>query len=150
LLHKFRADSLPTSLLDISILLDHDPRRYPSRSRGHHGTVTSPKPRISSIFGENAASRGCVLLLQDLLQSYSRGAGRIVEDMCYERRQAGTHEEPGTLTQGAPVFPSSSRLGIPNSRVAGALARSNRQAERGSDPNYRGIWSGASVCLDFY
>ena len=41
----------------------------------------------------------CVcLLLQDLLQS-------------------GTREEPGTLTQGAPVFPGSSRLGIePNSR----------------------------------
>ena len=34
-----------------------------------------------------------------------------MEDMCYERR-AETHEEPGTLTQGAPVFPGSSRLGI--------------------------------------
>jgi len=45
--------------------------------------------------------------------------------MCYERRQAeacvdesahhvlaGTREEPCTLTQGAPVFPGSSRLGI--------------------------------------
>ena len=47
--------------------------------------------------------------------------------MCYDRRRAeacvdesarhalanaGTREEPGTLTQGAPVFPSSSRLGI--------------------------------------
>ena len=29
----------------------------------------------------------CVLLLQDLLQSCSRGV-RIVEDMCYERRRA--------------------------------------------------------------
>ena len=37
----------------------------------------------------------CVLLLQDLLQSCARG---------------GTREEPGTLTQGAPVFPGSSRL----------------------------------------
>ena len=26
----------------------------------------------------------CVLLLQDLLQSCSRGGGRRVEDMCYE------------------------------------------------------------------
>jgi hypothetical protein len=26
-----------------------------------------------------------------------------VEDMCYERRRAGTREEPGTLIQGAPV-----------------------------------------------
>jgi len=42
----------------------------------------------------------CVcLLLQDLLQSCSRGGD-------------GTREEPGTFTQGAPVFPGSSRLGI--------------------------------------
>jgi hypothetical protein len=38
--------------------------------------------------------------------------------MCYERRRAeacvdsGTLEEPGNLTQGAPVLPGSSRLGI--------------------------------------
>ena len=62
----------------------------------------------------------CVLLLQDLLQSCSRGGRRRVEDMCYERRRAeacvdesahhalaGTREEPGTLTQGSPVFPGS-------------------------------------------
>ena len=30
----------------------------------------------------------CALLLQDLLQSCSRGGGRIVEDMCYEIRRA--------------------------------------------------------------
>jgi hypothetical protein len=30
----------------------------------------------------------CVLLLQDLLQSCSRGGGRRVEDMCYERLRA--------------------------------------------------------------
>ena len=30
----------------------------------------------------------CVLLLQDLLQSCSRGGGRRVEDMFYERRRA--------------------------------------------------------------
>ena len=30
----------------------------------------------------------CVLLLQDLLQSCSRGGGRRVEDMCYESRRA--------------------------------------------------------------
>ena len=42
-----------------------------------------------------------------------------MDDMCYDRRRAeacvdesGTREEPGTLTQGAPVFPGSSRLGI--------------------------------------
>ena len=67
----------------------------------------------------------CFLLLQDLLQSCSRGGRRRVEDMCYERRRAeacvdesahhalvGTREEPGTLSQRAPVFPGSSRLGI--------------------------------------
>ncbi len=30
----------------------------------------------------------CVLLLQDLSQRCSRGGGRRVEDMCYERRRA--------------------------------------------------------------
>jgi hypothetical protein len=30
----------------------------------------------------------CVLLLQDLLQSCSRGGRRRVEDMCHERRRA--------------------------------------------------------------
>ena len=30
----------------------------------------------------------CVLLLQDLVQSCSRGGGRMVEDMCCERRRA--------------------------------------------------------------
>jgi len=39
-----------------------------------------------------------------------------VKDMCYEVRRAeacvGTREEPCTSTQGAPVFPGSSRLGI--------------------------------------
>jgi hypothetical protein len=30
----------------------------------------------------------CVLLLQDLLQICSRGGGRRVEEMCYERRRA--------------------------------------------------------------
>ena len=49
----------------------------------------------------------------------STGGRRRVEDMCYERRRAeacvdesahhaGTREEPGTLTQGASVFPGSS------------------------------------------
>jgi len=53
------------------------------------------------------------LLLQDLLQRCSRGGRRRVEDMDYERRRAeacvdGTSGEPGTFTQGAPVFPGSS------------------------------------------
>jgi hypothetical protein len=36
----------------------------------------------------------CCLLLQDLVQNCSRGGGG-----------GGTREEPGTLTQGAPIFP---------------------------------------------
>ncbi len=68
-----------------------------------------------------AWSHQCVcLLLQDLLQS-------------------GTREEPGTLTQGAPVFPGSSRLGIepktpgwlvqdPTTRPIGDLITSGRSA----------------------
>ncbi len=51
----------------------------------------------TSRVGPTVHTEVCVcLLLQDLLQSCSRG----------------TREEPGTLTQGAPVFPGSSRLGI--------------------------------------
>jgi hypothetical protein len=34
-----------------------------------------------------------------------------ITQMC-TNRMIGTHEEPCTLTQGAPVFPGSSRLGI--------------------------------------
>jgi hypothetical protein len=47
--------------------------------------------------------------------------------------RSGTREEPGTLTQDA--FGNRTQ----NSRVAGA--RPNHQADRGSDPNHRGIWS---------
>ena len=39
----------------------------------------------------------------------------------------GTREEPGTLTQGAPVFPGSSRLRTQNSRLA--CARPNQGVE---------------------
>ena len=35
--------------------------------------------------------------------------------------ECGTREEPGTLTQGAPVFPSSSRLGIEPKTLSGWL-----------------------------
>ena len=48
----------------------------------------------------------------------------------------GTREEPGTLTQGA-VLSFGNRT--QNFMVAGA--RPNHQADRGSDPNHRGIWS---------
>ncbi len=46
-------------------------------------------------------------------------AGRLKLPVCvfitagpFTKLCAGTREEPGTLTQGAPVFPGSSRLGI--------------------------------------
>jgi hypothetical protein len=74
----------------------------------------------------------CVcLLLQDLVQSCLHGGGGIWEDMCYERRRAdGTLEEPGTLIQGAPVFPGSSRLGI-EPKTPGWLVQAQPPAHRG-------------------
>jgi hypothetical protein len=54
---------------------------------------------------------GCVrvcLLLQDLVQSCVRGEGGDIGGHVLR----GTREEPGTLIQGAPVFPGSSRSGI--------------------------------------
>jgi hypothetical protein len=50
--------------------------------------------------------------------------------MCYKirRAEAAPVEEPGTVTQGAPLFPGSSRLGI-ESKTPGWLrhARTNHQ-----------------------
>ena len=45
----------------------------------------------------------------------------------------GTREEPGTLTQGAPVFPGSSRLGIEPKTPGWLVQDPNHQADRGSD-----------------
>ena len=45
------------------------------------------RPRIVEAHCLGWDSRVC-LLLQDLLQSCSRGGRGIVEDMCYERRRA--------------------------------------------------------------
>ena len=75
----------------------------------------------------------CCLLLQDLRQSCSRGGRRIVEGMYYEIRRSeacvdysdhhalGPVGEPGTLRQGAPVFPGSSRrqlgIALPNPKL---------------------------------
>jgi hypothetical protein len=47
----------------------------------------SPHPAQCSVYSSSCLGV-CVLLLQDLLQSCSRGGGRRVEDMCYERRRA--------------------------------------------------------------
>jgi hypothetical protein len=80
--------------------------------------------------------------------------------MCYERRRAeacvdesahhalGPVRNPVLLTQGAPVFPGSSRLGILDFGVKPKTpgARPNHQADRGSDPNHW-IWS---VCVFYY
>ena len=47
---------------------------------------------ITKLFAREEGGEGlqcvCVLLLQDLVQSCSRGGRRRVEDMCYERRRA--------------------------------------------------------------
>ncbi len=67
-------------------------------------------------FGRRESDVCVCLLLQYLLQRCSRGrrdsGGHVLRatksrDLC-----GGTREEPGTLTQGAPVFPGSSRLEI--------------------------------------
>jgi hypothetical protein len=61
--------------------------------------------------GGGAVGEACVcLLLQDLLH--------------------GTREEPGTLIQGAPVFPGSSRLGI-EPKTPGWLVQAQPPAHRG-------------------
>jgi len=73
----------------------------------------------------------CVIITAGpITQLFAGGGRRRVEDMCYERRRAeacvddGTREEPGTITQGAPVFPGSSRLGIePKTPLAGWLVQ---------------------------
>ena len=64
------------------------------------------------------------LLLQYLLSSCSREGRGIVKDICYE---------PGTSTQGAPVFPGSSRVGI-EPKTPGWLVQ-----DRTTSPS--GIWS---------
>jgi len=46
------------------------------------------EPHRHGVTARVLVSRVCFLLLQDLLQSCSRGGRRIVEDMCYERRRA--------------------------------------------------------------
>jgi len=52
-----------------------------------HGKV-SPSLRGSARYLKNKLSTHvCFSTAQDLLQSCSRGGGRIVEDMCYERRR---------------------------------------------------------------
>jgi hypothetical protein len=47
-----------------------------------------------------------------------------------EPRPVGTREEPGTLIQGAPVFPGSSRLGI-EPKTPGWLVQAQPPAHRG-------------------
>ncbi len=57
-----------------------------------------------------AAQSGDTVTVRALVVPESPGGPVEKEDA--KTRHAGTREEPGTLTQGAPVFPGSSRLGI--------------------------------------
>jgi hypothetical protein len=52
------------------------------------------------------------LLLQDLVQRCLHGWGGDMGGHVLRETTSGTREEPGTLIQGVPVFPGSSRLGI--------------------------------------
>ena len=133
---NFWADSLPTSLLYISILLEVALFLTVSSSSlfnlpFHHTYSTASTtasigrravPRPLSLFVsepyctavrwphasgqtdgrsrmhedsqfESVLSECVCLLLQDLLQSCSRGGRGIVEDMCYERRRAEALED---------------------------------------------------------
>ena len=62
----------------------------------------------------------CVYFCRTYYKAVRGGGRRRVDDMCYDRRRAeacvdesarhaGTREEPGTFTQGAPVFPGCPR-----------------------------------------
>ena len=77
----------------------------------------------------------CVLLLQNLVQSCSRGGG---ED-------SGGHVLRETTSRGlcglvCPSRTGSSRLGI-EPKTPGWLVQPNHQPIGGSDPNHQGIWS---------
>ncbi len=53
---------------------------------GSHGTLVAASTPF--MMPQQRRKCVCVLLLQDLLQSYARGGRRRVEDMCSERRRA--------------------------------------------------------------
>jgi hypothetical protein len=77
----------------------------------HSSSKPLDKHSNRSTLQARSYDRRCVcLLLQDLVQSCVRGEGGDIEG--HVLRETGTREEPGTLIQGAPVFPGSSRLGI--------------------------------------
>jgi hypothetical protein len=67
---------------------------------------------------------GCVFITAGPITKLCAWGRRRVEDMC------GTREEPGTLIQGAPVFPGSSRLGI-EPKTPGWLVQAQPPAHRG-------------------
>jgi hypothetical protein len=80
-------------------------------------------PNIKTFAWGEGVSAGNVLL-----DTTSRGLCGQVCPSC-----TGTREEPGTLKQGAPVFPGSSRLGI-EPKTPGWLVQ-----DRATSPS--GIWS---------
>jgi len=87
-------------------------------------SIVASREERHSVAYRGKFAQVCVLLLQDLLQSCARG----------------TREEPGTLTQGAPVFSGSSRLELnrtQNSRMAGA--RPHHQPIGDLEPTQGGV-----------
>ena len=68
------------------------------------GLISQVVPKLYIAAPLACACRHSVLCAHDV------SSGAEQEDA--EGRRSGTREEPGTLTQGAPVFPGSSRLGI--------------------------------------
>jgi len=73
------------------------------------------------------------VLASDFVSSERGVTGACVFYYCrtyYKAVRVGTREEPGTLTQGAPVFPGSSRLGI-EPKTPGWLVQAQPPAHRG-------------------
>ena len=82
------SSSTSSSLFSLSLSLslgDHEPRR---RRIYSYSMINLNRDKEHRDTGTLAHWQVCVLLLQDLLQSCSRGGGRRVEDMFYERRRA--------------------------------------------------------------
>jgi hypothetical protein len=89
-----------------------------------------------------------------LRETTSRGLSALV---CPSR--TGTREEPGTLTQGAPVFPVSSRLGpgiepktvTPEWLVQDPVSADMALGFRENDSGFRNLtWFSVNLCTTLY
>jgi hypothetical protein len=102
----------------------------------HTQNRMSGRPRVAEILLMRSPKtlRVCVFITAGpstkMFTWGGRGYGRTCATRDDEPRPVGTLEEPGTLTQGAPVFPGSSRLGI-EPKTPGWLVQAQPPAHRG-------------------